>query len=182
MARESSSIKVPIAQLSSIKEPSWLMSGSHHELGILIRIKQGMIQQVSQLVKSSYIHFVVFHIPMIFPIIIPWCIPHLPCHVPILLPRYMFYGFARYHLRHGVPWHSPAECAGYRRVTVTLRSVPQPSTSKRRGTAERGEDAKQRRLETRLGLSGLIPGFHHAWQNSFLANGLRALAILQDAY
>jgi hypothetical protein len=61
----------------------------------------------------------------------------------------MFYGFARYHLRHGVPWHHDAARGGYRRVTVTLRSVPRPTptaapVAKRR--RKDGEDAKQRRL------------------------------------
>ena len=58
----------------------------------------------------------------------------------------MFYGFARYYLRHGVPW---TPCAGaYRRVTVTLRSVPPPPTAPRRRKMEKEteHDAKQRRL------------------------------------
>lgn len=49
--------------------------------------------------------------------------------------RYMFYGFARYYLRHGVPWRHQE---GYRRLTVTFRSVPRPGKRKR--------DEKQRRL------------------------------------
>eukprot|EP00434_Breviolum_minutum_P006750 symbB.v1.2.005954.t1/scaffold351.1/size221948/5 len=67
----------------------------------------------------------------------------------VQLPRralYMFYGFARYYLRHGVPW---TPCAGaYRRVTVTLRSVPLPPTAPRRRKMEKEteHDAKQRRL------------------------------------
>ena len=64
----------------------------------------------------------------------------------------MFYGFARYYLRHGVPW---TPCAGaYRRVTVTLRSVPPPPTAPRRRKMEKEteHDAKQRRLmDVRLG-------------------------------
>lgn len=67
------------------------------------------------------------------------------------LPRralYMFYGFARYHLRHGVPWHHDAARGGYRRVTVTLRSVPRPMPAAPAAKRRRkdGEDAKQRRL------------------------------------
>ena len=60
----------------------------------------------------------------------------------------MFYGFARYHLRHGVPWHHDAARGGYRRVTVTLRSVPRPMPAAPAAKRRRkdGEDAKQRRL------------------------------------
>ncbi|CAK9053085.1 Glucose-6-phosphate 1-dehydrogenase, partial [Durusdinium trenchii] len=56
------------------------------------------------------------------------------------LPRralYMFFGFARYHLRHGVPWSHPT--GPYRRVTVTLRSVPLPTA--KRGARRAAEAA-----------------------------------------
>lgn len=48
----------------------------------------------------------------------------------VQLPRralYVFFGFARYHLKHGVPWCGPAGACGpepYDRLTVTMRSVP----------------------------------------------------------
>lgn len=49
----------------------------------------------------------------------------------------MFFGFARYHLRHGVPWSHPT--GPYRRVTVTLRSVPLPTA--KRGARRAAEAA-----------------------------------------
>ncbi|CAE7201717.1 gsdA, partial [Symbiodinium pilosum] len=51
----------------------------------------------------------------------------------VKLPRrslYLFYGFARFHLRHGVPWQNPAAQGSYQRVTVTFRSVPEPRLKK----------------------------------------------------
>ena len=58
----------------------------------------------------------------------------------------MFYGFSRYHLRHGVPWVPQSRGTAYRRVTVTLRSVPPLAPTKRRKGEEEGRDGKQRRL------------------------------------
>ncbi|CAK9053075.1 Glucose-6-phosphate 1-dehydrogenase, partial [Durusdinium trenchii] len=60
--------------------------------------------------------------------------PGKPVRSPV---RYMFFGFARYHLRHGVPWSHPT--GPYRRVTVTLRSVPLPTA--KRGARRAAEAA-----------------------------------------
>lgn len=63
------------------------------------------------------------------------------------LPRrslYMFYGFARYHLRHGVPWCCPTAAGAqddlhFDRITVTFRSVPIPRSQ----SACTGKDTKR---------------------------------------
>ena len=77
----------------------------------------------------------------------------------LLVARYIFYGFARYYLRHGVPWQPPPHGERFRRVTVTLRSVPRPAPpAGRKRPAE--ADGKQRRLMEVL-LSGRF------WLESF---------------
>ena len=58
----------------------------------------------------------------------------------------MFYGFARFHLRHGVPWQNPAAQGSYQRVTVTFRSVPEPRGQKRVKKAAERHTGKQLRL------------------------------------
>ncbi|CAJ1378661.1 unnamed protein product [Effrenium voratum] len=75
------------------------------------------------------------------------------------LPRrslYLFYGFARYFLRHGVPWTGQER--DYRRVTVTFRSVPvlpsKSSASKgQRKLADVLEPRSKRRKRPASGLS-----------------------------
>lgn len=82
------------------------------------------------------------------------------------LPRrslYLFYGFARYHLRHGVPWpgtlrrrRGAAGAGGpgngyagpaYDRLTVTFRSVPLPRRSSALGAGNEESKKQQRRSE-----------------------------------
>jgi len=71
----------------------------------------------------------------------------------VQLPRralYLFFGFARFHLRHGVPWHNPAAPGCYQRVTVTFRSVPVPRGQKRHADEGEGKQCKQLRLHDML--------------------------------
>lgn len=69
----------------------------------------------------------------------------------VMLPQrslYLFYGFARFHLRHGVPWCGTPGTA-YDRFTVTFRSVPLPVAMEDRAGGRQPDrcDPKQMHLE-----------------------------------